>query len=87
MRYNTARYVGRQIGMYGDLAVSNATGGFVGAINSGGRIHVVRAGRYANVDRHLAAHQKPLILIRLSDYSAAVATMEMFHVLEVIRPV
>lgn len=33
----------------------------------------LRAGRYVNVDRHLAAHQKPLILIRLSDYSAAVA--------------
>lgn len=34
--------------------------------------------RYANVDRHLAAHQKPLILIRLSDYSAVAArAMEM----------
>lgn len=30
-------------------------------------------GRYANADHHLAVHPKQLILIRLSDYSAAAA--------------
>lgn len=44
-------------------------------------------GRYANVDRHLAVHQKQLILIRLSDYSAAAARDGDVRVQEIILPV
>lgn len=50
------------------------------------RLHVTEAGRYANVDSHLAAHQKLLILIRLSDYSRF-QLMEMFRAWKVIRSV
>jgi len=47
----------------------------------------LRTGRYANVDRHLAAHQKSLILIRLSDYSTAAARDGDVHVWKIILPV
>lgn len=50
------------------------------------RLHVTEASRYANVDSHLAAHQKLLILIRLSDYSRF-QLMEMFRAWKVIRSV
>lgn len=50
------------------------------------RLYVTKVGRYANVDSHLAVHQKPLILIRLSDYSW-VLPMEMSHAREIIRSV
>lgn len=43
-----------------------------------------RAGRYANADRHLAVHQKQLILIRLSDYSTAAARDGDVRVQEII---
>lgn len=50
------------------------------------RLRVTEAAWYPNVDSHLAAHQKPLILIRLSDYSRG-PPMEMFHVREIIPSV
>jgi len=49
--------------------------------------YVSTASWYANVDRHLAAHQKPLILIRLSDYSAAATCDGDVRVWEIILPV
>lgn len=50
------------------------------------RLYVTKVGRYANVDSHLAVHQKPLILIRLSHYSW-VLPMEMSGAREIIRSV
>lgn len=47
----------------------------------------LRTGRYTNADRHLAAHQKPLILIRLSDYSAAAMRDGDVRIWDIILPV
>lgn len=78
-RANTGSYSVGKVELSGDLRET---------IDSSGRgwLHVTDVGRYANVDSHLAAHQRPLILIRLSDYSRP-SPMEMFRARKIIRSV